>query len=48
MQRVSKAAAVFISRYKPAEDIIIRFDLIIFNNILSLNHIKNAWHADEK
>jgi len=43
MNRISKSASFFIATNPKYSEFISRFDLIIFNNIISVKHIKNAW-----
>ena len=46
-KRICKSASFFIATNPKYSEFVIRFDLIIFNNIISLKHIKNAWFSNE-
>ncbi len=45
--RISKSASFFIATNPKYSECNYRFDLIIYNNPLSINHIKNAWFAND-
>lgn len=42
-KRISDAARLFIQKNPRYSEMNLRFDLIIFNSSLTLNHIKNSW-----
>ncbi len=44
-KRIFDAAKIFVQKNKKYSGLNFRFDLIIFNSALSLEHIKNSWEG---
>lgn len=47
MQRICNSMKLYISSNKNFQNCNIRFDLVIYNSIFSIKHIKNAWQNYE-
>lgn len=45
-RRIGKSASFFIATNPKYSEYNIRFDLIIFYNLISLKYIKNSWFSD--